>query len=372
MITEVTIENYKSIKKLKLELGRVTVLIGENLVGKTNILEAIAFASAASDDALDNTSLVSRGIRVSENPVFMRCGTEKSDHIKPIKISVKDNQDLFRFCLKNAIDRTGYVNFLGNQGLWMLNGETYEESQSQWFNDTNYENIAESFWSNTGTHFMGGDFVIYDPEDSKLRVYEKEEQLQSLGIGGEGLFKLLSILKAYGNKSQLYDIQQRLALIGSLHKELTNNIVPLELLNFLLTKVAEEKITEYNFVINKSFLFLLFYLVLFISDATPKFFAIDNIATFFNPRLCRRVVQELVSLAKKYDKQIIFTAHNPAVLDGLDLTDDAQRLFTVSLNLESHTKVNRILAPKPLEGQEPVKLSEAFLRGYLGGLSSRF
>jgi predicted ATPase len=35
MITKITIENYKSIKKLNLELGRVTVLIGENLVGKT-------------------------------------------------------------------------------------------------------------------------------------------------------------------------------------------------------------------------------------------------------------------------------------------------------------------------------------------------
>ncbi len=45
MITTVKIENYKSIKKLKLELGRVNVLIGENLSGKTNILEAIAFAS---------------------------------------------------------------------------------------------------------------------------------------------------------------------------------------------------------------------------------------------------------------------------------------------------------------------------------------
>jgi hypothetical protein len=335
-------------------------------------LEAIALASAASDDALDNTSLVSRGIRISANPVFMRCGTEKSDRIKPIKVSVKDNQDLFRFSLKNTIDRIGYVTSLGSQGRWMFNGETYDESQSQWFNDTNYENMAESFWSNTATHFTEGNFGIYDPEDSKLRIYQKQGQFQSLGVGSEGLFKLLSILKTYGNKSQLHDIQQSLSLIGSLHKELTHDIKPLELLDFLLIQVREEKNAEYDFAINKSFLFLLFYLVLFISDTTPKFFAIENIGSFFNPRLCRRVIQELVGLAKKYDKQVIFTAHNPAVLDGLDFTDDEQRLFTVSLNLDSHTKVNRILAPKPLQGQEPVNLSETFLRGYLGGLSSGF
>ncbi|MCZ0904851.1 AAA family ATPase, partial [Microcoleus sp. HI-ES] len=71
MIGEVRIENYKSIQKLKLELGRVTVLIGENGCGKSNILEAIALASAAANYKLDNEFLAARGIRVTE-PRFMR------------------------------------------------------------------------------------------------------------------------------------------------------------------------------------------------------------------------------------------------------------------------------------------------------------
>ena len=45
MVRKITIENFKSILKLKLELGRVNVLIGENGCGKTNILEAIALGS---------------------------------------------------------------------------------------------------------------------------------------------------------------------------------------------------------------------------------------------------------------------------------------------------------------------------------------
>ncbi|HEY9297647.1 MAG TPA: AAA family ATPase [Phormidium sp.] len=45
MIQEIGIENYKSIQELKIELGRITVLIGENGCGKTNILEAIALSS---------------------------------------------------------------------------------------------------------------------------------------------------------------------------------------------------------------------------------------------------------------------------------------------------------------------------------------
>jgi len=84
------------------------------------------------------------------------------------------------------------------------------------------------------------------------------------------------------------------------------------------------------------------------------------------------LVQELVQLAKKYERQVIFTTHNPAILDGLDLEDDQQRLFVIYRNRLGYTKARRILPPKPLEGQEPVRLSEAFLRGYIGGLPKNF
>ena len=71
MIREIEIEGFKSIERLKLELGRVTVLIGENGCGKSNILEAIAFASAAYADRLSHEFLASRGIRSTE-PRLMR------------------------------------------------------------------------------------------------------------------------------------------------------------------------------------------------------------------------------------------------------------------------------------------------------------
>src|SRR5450631_2672512 len=71
MIRKVRIENFKSIPDLTLDLGRITVLIGANGSGKSNILEAIALASAASQNKLDNEFLSSRGIRVTDTR-FMR------------------------------------------------------------------------------------------------------------------------------------------------------------------------------------------------------------------------------------------------------------------------------------------------------------
>jgi energy-coupling factor transporter ATP-binding protein EcfA2 len=76
MIHHVRIENFKSVEKLTLELGRVNVFIGENGSGKSNVLEAIAFATAAAQDKLDNEFLAARGIRVTE-PRFMRAAFEE-------------------------------------------------------------------------------------------------------------------------------------------------------------------------------------------------------------------------------------------------------------------------------------------------------
>lgn len=54
MIQTISIENYKSIQTLTLDLGRVTVLIGENGSGKSNILEAVALGAASATDKLDD------------------------------------------------------------------------------------------------------------------------------------------------------------------------------------------------------------------------------------------------------------------------------------------------------------------------------
>ena len=118
MIREITTENYKSISKLKLSLGRVTVLIGENGSGKSNILEATTFASAASSNKLDNEFLVSRGIRVTD-PQFMRSAFEQEGCSKVIAITIKeDNQDDYQIKLQHSNNLEGkWEKYLGEESL---------------------------------------------------------------------------------------------------------------------------------------------------------------------------------------------------------------------------------------------------------------
>ena len=389
MLKEVRIKNYKSIQKLKLELGRVTVLIGENGCGKSNILEAIALASAAASDKLDNEFLAARGIRVTE-PRFMRSAFDKENLDKDINIEFrKDDKEQFSCILQN--DNSPYSqwvskNFFDNPeaslkdaanllvqkygGKDKLKSILEEETELSEQIFSSFQKDAKSFIPIINLT----NFLIYAPENAALRTFEQEGQIQPLGINGQGLFKLLSFLTFDKNQDKLNQIKKKLQLIDWFKDfEVPKNLAVMQTAIQIMDRYLDADLSYFDQrSSNEGFLFLLFYFTLFISELTPKFFAIDNIDASLNPRLCRRLIQELVELAKEHDKQVILTTHNPGVLDGLDLDDDEQRLFTIYRSLLGHTKAIRILKPKPLEGQEPVDLSEAFLRGYIGGLPENF
>ena len=95
MLKSVIVNNYKSIKSLSLDLGRINVFIGENGCGKSNLLEALAIAAAAESGKLDNEFLASRGVRVTKPPLMKSCFDEstKNDAIK-IDIGFSNNHML--------------------------------------------------------------------------------------------------------------------------------------------------------------------------------------------------------------------------------------------------------------------------------------
>ena len=70
----------------------------------------------------------------------------------------------------------------------------------------------------------------------------------------------------------------------------------------------------------------------------------------------------MVELAKRHDKQIVLTTHNPFVLDGLNLDDNEQRLYVVRRNADGETITDMIE-----KAPQNVKLFEAWMRGYIGG-----
>lgn len=375
MIKDISIENYKSIQKLKLEIGRVTVLIGENGCGKSNILEAIALSAAAACDKLDNEFLAPRGIRETE-PQLMRAAFDNRNLTQDIKISLSfGKNENFDYILQNS--NNPYYNWVNENDFNLKNLEKliFTENRDEIIEKTDFlkqlKQFEKKIKSNKKNNKYLSHFIIYSPEFHCLRNFKEEGQIQPLGINGEGLFKLLQVLSL--DKDKLTEIKEHLQLIGWFKDfQIPNNLFIAERAIKIEDRYLEQEITFDQRSTNEGFLFLLFYFCLFISKDTPHFFAIDNIDASLNPKLCRRLIKELVNLARKYNKQVIFTTHNPAILDGLNLNDDDQRLFIVSRNKLGYTKARRFMKPETPTGEESVTLSEAFLRGYLGGLPKSF
>ena len=339
MLSDISIKNFKSVVNVNLPLGRFNLLIGANGCGKSNILEGIAMGAAASSDKLDYEYFANRGIRLVQ-PQFMLPAFDDID-AEEIHLSFKNDHIL-------AYDI--YYNNNGKPARWMVKERTGE---------TDIPDL--------------GQFLIYSLEKSKLRKADDSNRTYPMGLHGEGLFAYLKELSQRSEGEEIFtEIKENLKVLdwfddmqvpsGQLSSELNLKLKDSYLAETL--NIFDQRST------NEGFLYLLFYFTLVISDETPRFFAIENIDTAFNPKLCREVIKRLVALAKKHDKQIIATTHNPVILDGLDLRDDEQRLMVVQRSIDGYTKVRTLKKEEVVNSD--LSLSQLWLRGFIGGLPNNF
>ena len=214
-------------------------------------------------------------------------------------------------------------------------------------------------------------YNIFSLEESILRKFDADNAIHPLGRNGEGLFAYLKEISQKENGIEiLKEIKENLCILDwfddlEIPKDQLSNEFSLRVKDKYINDTLhffDQRST------NEGFLYLLFYLTLFISDDTPSFFAIDNLEASFNPKLCREITKRLILLAKQHNKQVIVTTHSPAILDGLDITNDNERLFVIRRNIDGYTKANRI----EYKTDTNLALSEAWLKGYIGGLPENF
>jgi AAA15 family ATPase/GTPase len=392
MIERVHIKNFKSIYDLDINVGRVNLFIGENGSGKSNLLEALVFVSANQSKKLDNEFLVSRGLRVPKPELmFSAFNIQKEEQVISISIGSKENLEQYEF----VNDNTNYPKWLyksekmirdsiskdfpeySKEKMDDILALVYKEilKNKESFLETLNKNIKDGYQIILSNEHQFGfkDFLIYSPENTALRTFEKEGQIQPLGINGEGLLKLLKVVNNYEDKTYIKTIIESLKLFDWFEDiKIPNHLSLGEDKVVIKDKYLYKEIDQRS--TNEGFLFILFYITLIVAKETPKSFAIDNIDASLNPKLCTKLMIIICDLAKKYDKQIFLTTHNPAILDGINLNDKEQKLFVVSRNKSGYTRTKNITAKdKPKSSNdEPLKLSEAFLRGYLGGLPKGF
>jgi predicted ATPase len=392
LIKRIVIENYKSINKMEIELGRFNVFIGANGSGKSNILEAIAMVGASKGNDLDNLGLMSRGIRIAKPLLtlssFLGKQTKKSIDIQMDIIynnEAAEIQSSFQSSNVNDI----YAKWIDLKEeektpelilsyLAEISGEHEKLTGGELINRLNQKLESVGVQNKSKYSKLLSDFAIFNLSTQTLRGLSSNSAKLPLGINGEGLDVLISNFNSY-ETSKLLKCKlffNWLEQIGIDRKD------ELKLSGYKLGKSSstlyfhDRHMQKKNNLFsaenaNEGILHVIFYLALFISNKTPDFLAIDNVETALNPKLCRSLIKELVELSKERGKQAIITTHNPAVLDGLNLNDDDQRLFEIYRTDEGLTQCRRIKFKKGSD-QKKFKLSEMWTEGLLGGVPQNF
>jgi energy-coupling factor transporter ATP-binding protein EcfA2 len=401
MLRRIRIQNYKSILDDTIELGRINVFIGENGCGKTNVLEAVAMAGAASDARLESEELFNRGIRLAK-PSLTLSSFSGREQQKSVVFEVTGPDDSIPLIIepraKGSREVPWEIHAAGLKAALGTVTKDLEDRRNQlevWIerlsgvdDDSRSELMGQYLkWSDsTRPVFAARDlfwdglseFAVYNLNALALRGLNTESRKEPLGIYGEGLDVAIAGL----GDEQRRALKERASCIAWMEDILIDAEDRLKLQGFKPARststlyFVDRFLSEGNYFsaenANEGILHILFYLVLFVHPAAPRMFGIDNIETALNPQLCRDLMKQLAELAKAHDKQALITTHNPAVLDGLNLHDEEQRLFVVERSDEGHTKTRRItLKPDAGDGHK-YKLSELWMRGFLGGLPRGF
>jgi predicted ATPase len=392
-IKTIHIESYKSIVNDKIDLGRFNVFIGVNGCGKTNILEAIATVGAERGNDLTFDGLYSRGVRIARPDLILSSFLDSSQKSSiDINLSLENDnvQEEYKCSLSPA-----NLNDIYTKWINLSEEEVYPEVILKNIRKINEDNPELSFdaileklnkiISKDGLHKshnfdkLLSDYSIFDLNTKSLRgIAQLDSKKTPLGINGEGLDLLIGSFNIHERQQLgkcmvffdwldeiIADKEDKFKVLGLKPGRSTSTL-------YFKDKYMQKKNNTFSAEnSNEGVLHVLFYLSLFISNKTPHFFAIDNIETALNPRLCQVLISELVKLSKENEKQVLITTHNPAILDGLNLFDDDQRLFEVYRDSEGRTKSRRIKFKSDLSDKK-FKLSEMWLKGLLGAVPKNF
>lgn len=383
MIKEISIKNYKSVVDQTIALCPFNVMIGANGCGKSNILEAIAVAGLSASNKLDEDLFALRGIRVTAPQWMKSAFSDNKGALIELKVNTDKKQaSKFKIYYNTEVKPSRWIDIVEEETLQYLQSLENEKPQTA---DELLRIIKSARTKDTNVSFsingpklhishkqVNGlkSFVIYSPEESALRSFEPSSTGQ-LGRNGQGLFPFLKQLsKREGGDSVLAEIKQNLEVIDWFDDlDFPQDSLSQDYSVRLHDRYLDESLEYFDQrSANEAFLYLLFYFTLLISDDTPSFFAIDNIESSLNPKLCSILVAKLIELAKIHKKQVIITTHSTYVLDALDLNNESQSLLVVRRNIDGHTVVNKVTYNKDVT----MPLSEAWMKGYIGGLPNNF
>ena len=390
-IDQIVIKDFKALKDVSFSPGRVNVLIGANGSGKSTLLEAMGVLSAAMTDRVDGNSLMRKGVRLSAPGLYKSAfkDTQKSKTMT-FEISWQNNAD------EDAYRYNVHLNAPSDDNVWRYHSETLSKGEEQIWGRSgrskeNNSNIGMLYTDQSDklnpiklAVEPFGSYAIYQPFTAALRgIVPDPQQAIPIGLNGGRLAEALEEIIhdvdgdiMVGGKYSIY-LDEILEVIdwadsisiGSPTKERVNAAIPVSrrVLEFQDRFLKETtKFTAYD--ASEGALYILFMFCLALHPKSPTVLAIDNFGQAMHPRLAKTVMKKISEIVIEQSKTIFITTHNPLVLDGLDLSNDDIRLFTLNRSRKNgNVYIERIQISSELV-KEKMSLSQLWTSGRIGGV----
>lgn len=395
MLSSLSIEMFKSLVRLELELGRINVFIGANGSGKSNLLEAVGVIGAAAFGRVDDETLLRRGVRPGVPRLYKTAfQLAKKDSVQHIAFSVKAASGAtFSVTLWNPIENPSPA--------WRFKTENLRRDiddpvVTRTTTSAGKHNQEQGLAALETVNLKPGDpvlelmdqlrnFSIYCPNTPSLRGLVQDLQTREpVGLAGGRLPEAVEELLSVGKKNPAFAamLEEVRALIdwAKDFSAASSVSVPLSpsaarsrlVIQFVDRFMAKGRNSLTGYDASEGALYILFCAVLALHPKAPRCLAVDNIDQALNPRLAQRLMEALCSWTAKLngDRQWLLTAHNPAVLDGLPLDDPQVRLFAVDRDSNGHTTIKHIDLAVALKARPNADwtLSRMWMNGLLGGV----
>lgn len=389
MITKLTVESFKTLEKVEIELGLVNVFVGANGSGKSNLLEALGVLSAAADGKVDDQVLLQRGVRPGVPELYKSAFQEKLP--QHIYFAAQNQRASYEVSLLNPLDATRPWRF--KTELLTQDHEKLTSRSPRLRDNPNTERglaaltVDELRPSSPARRLIEQmqEFVIYSPTTPVLRGTDPESAPRlPVGLHGGRLPEAIHefLVSKAKNPHAGRVSREALSLIDWARKygSATAVEVPLSpaagasprVIRFVDRYMREGRNVLSGYDASEGALYILFLAILAAHKDSPHLFAIDNADHGLNPRLAKSLFKHFCGwiLEAPKKRQVLVTTHNPQVLDGLPLRDNRVRLFTVARTDAGRSVVRRVEITDKLVAMADKgwTLSRLWVMGHLGGV----
>ena len=398
MIRQLKIRGFKSITELDIELGVVNCFIGANGVGNSNVLEALGVLGAAANGVVDDEALQRRGVRPGL-PRLFKSSFQKFRSLPHIGLeAIAQSGATYKVSLLNPLESP--------DPAWSFKTETLTDGKQTILTDGVRSKgnlnpkaglaalrLAELPPDSPATLMLQQlqQYAIFCPNTPTLRGIQPDLQTREpLGLSGGRLAEAIAELKRFTEDSHSDLLDDLLGLVDWAADVGTSRSVQAllspsvarnqEVLKFTDRFMASSRNELTAFDASEGVLYVLFTAALCLSSRSPALIAIDNMDQALNPRLVTALTKRLAGWLTQerstgkiksttQSRQLLFTAHNPAVLDGLDLDNDEVRLFAMDRDSNGHTVVKRLTPTPGLKAlNRDYPLSRLWMMGHLGAV----